>query len=294
LNYASAESVGDLLICIYAFQQTLYMMGETSIEPYYNSGTGFPPMDRIEGGLIQKGCGARHSVANNDNFVYFLADDRVVYQLAGSQVNPVSSIPISRLFQSYDEVFEAVGFCYTLYGQNFYHITLQGRTWVYSESAGAWFELSVGLDDAPYPATSYAYCYQKHLVAAAGKVYELDDSGLFDTLPIVRERVTGTINAELLGQEYIGRELFQSRAEIIIKGIPPVNTVPKIMLTFSDDAGYTWSNERIITCGALGNYTWKAIAFQLGRFTDRVFKIRIADENRYSLHRMSGDFDVGN
>lgn len=293
LNYAAAESAGDLLICVYAFQQYVYMMGEATIEPWWNSGSGFPPFDRVEGGIIQKGCAARHSVSHNDQYLYFLGDDRIVYQLSGSSVNPVSTIPLARLFESYDEVFEAIGFCYTLYGQNYYHITLQDRTWVYSESAGAWFELSVGYDDAQYPATAYAYCYQKHLVAAAGSIYELDDSALFDDQPMVRERVTGTINAELLGQEYIGRELFQSRAEIIIKGIPPVNTEPKIMLSFSDDAGYTWSNERIITCGALGNYTFKAVAHQLGRFYDRVFKIRIADENRYSLHRMSGDFDVG-
>jgi len=84
-----------------------------------------------------------------------------------------------------------------------------------------------------------------------------------------------------------------SRLEIIIKGVPPLGDAPQIMLSWSDDAGYTWSNERILECGVLGNYTFKAVAHQLGSFYDRVIKIRISDNSNYSIHRVTGDIDVG-
>ena len=85
-----------------------------------------------------------------------------------------------------------------------------------------------------------------------------------------------------------------SRLEIIIKGVPPSGDAPQIMLSWSDDAGYTWSNERIINCGVLGNYTFKAVAHQIGSFYERVIKIRISDNSNYAIHRVTGDVDVGN
>ena len=295
LNYATAESAGDDLLRVYVFNQLVYMFGTDTIETWYNSGVGYPPFDRVEGGIAQTGCGAAFSVSSNDNYLYFLGDDRIVYQLSGIQARPISTIPLAQAFEGYEDVSDAVGFCYTLNGQNFYQISVGGASWVFSESAGGWFEASVGNDDRPHPATSYVYAFGKHLIADGGNLLELSTSeALYNGEPIIRERVTGLISGETLGQEYIGRPLFMSRCEIIIKGVPPLGDAPQIMLSWSDDAGYTWSTERIIECGELGNYTFKAVAHQLGRFYDRVFKIRISDENRYSLHRMSGDINVGN
>jgi hypothetical protein len=58
LNYATAESEGSALLRVYAWNQQLYMFKERAIEPWWNSGTGLPPVDRVEGGIIQTGCGA--------------------------------------------------------------------------------------------------------------------------------------------------------------------------------------------------------------------------------------------
>lgn len=294
LNYAAAESSGDPLVRPYVFNQRLYLFGSKTTEPWYNSGVGNPPFDRIDGGILQIGLGAANSIANNDNVLYFLGDDRQVYQLLDMQARPISTIPIAQALASYSDISDAIGFCYTLQGQNFYHLTVGGATWVYAETAGGWFEMSVGADDQQYPATSYVYAFEKHLIADGGDLLELSSSEpLYNGQTIARERISGLISGELLGADYIGRHLFMSRVEIIIKGAPPLGDAPQIMLSWSDDAGYTWSNERVITCGVLGNYTFKAVTHQLGDFYDRVLKIRITDPSRYSLHRVSGDIDVG-
>ena len=295
LNYASAESDGDALIRPYTYNQLLYLFGEKTIETWYNSGTGSPPFDRVQGGILQKGLGAADSVSHNDDYIYFLGDDRFVYQMRGIQAQVISSIPMSRAFQEYGGVSDGIGFCYSILGQRFYQLNVAGKTWVYNESSGGWFELTIRNTQTPYPATSYLYSNGEHLIAEGGKILRLDtSSGLYNGLPMVRERITGLISGELLGQDFIGSRLFMSRCEIIIKGSPPLGDAPQIMLSWSDDAGYTWSNERIIDCGELGNYTFKAVAHQLGMFCERVLKIRISDESTYSLHRVSGDIDVGN
>ena len=295
LNYAAAESEGDDLVRPYVFNQVLYLFGERNIESWYNSGVGNPPFDRIQGGIVQKGLSAADSVSSNDKFIYFLGSDRVVYRLAGAQATSITTIPIAAAFQAYADVSDAVGFCYKFSGQDFYQIQIGGDAWVFNESAGGWFQVTVDTNEAPHPATSYLYAYGKNLIAVAGDVLELSTAArTFNNRPIVRERISGLISGDLLGARFIGQRLFMSRMEIIIKGVPPLGDAPQIMLSWSDDAGYTWSNERIITCGKLGNYTFKAVAHQLGSFYDRVIKIRLSDDSNYSLHRVSGDIDAGN
>lgn len=295
LNYATAESEGDDLVRPYVYRQLLYLFGEKSIESWYNSGVGNPPFDRVEGGIIQKGLAAADSISHNDNFLYFLGDDRHIYQMADGYERSISTIPLVQAFEGYSEVeiAEAIGFCYSMAGQNFYHILVGGTAWVFNESAGGWFEATVGVDEDPHPAKGAIHAYGRHLIFDEGDVFELGGD-LYDGQPMIRERVTGLVSGELLGAEYIGRPLFMSRAEIIIKGEPPLGDAPQIMLSWSDDAGYTWSSERIIECGEQGNYTFKAVSHSLGRFYERVFRIRISDESNFAIYSMTGDIDAGN
>ena len=295
LNYASAESEGDDLVRPYVFNQVFYLFGERNIEPWYNSGVGRPPFDRIDGGIVQKGLGAADSVSSNDTFMYFLGDDRYIYQMSGSNVQSISSIPLASKFAEYDSIDDAVGFCFSYQGQQFYQLTVGGDTWCYNQNAGGWFELTYGSNELPQPTTSAINCYGKLLIANGGKVLEVDrETETYDGEPLIRERTSGLISGDLFQTpDAIGRRLFMHRLDIVIKGIPAINERPKIMLSWSDDAGFTFSNERIIECGELGNYTFQAKTEQLGSFFQRVIKIRISDDSRYSLHRVTGDIDIG-
>ena len=46
-----------------------------------------------------------------------------------------------------------------------------------------------------------------------------------------------------------------------------------MFLSWTDDAGRTWSNERTIMMGAIGDFTVRARALRLGRSRARAFKI---------------------
>ena len=173
LNYAAAESEGDDLVRPYVFNQTLYLFGERNTETWYNSGVGNPPFDRIEGGIVQKGLAAADSVSSNDRFIYFLGDDRLVYRLSGAQAQSITTIPIAATFQDYTSISDAIGFCFQFNGQDFYLIQISGETWVFNETAGGWFQLTAGINEAQHPATSYLNAYGKRLIAAGGDILEL-------------------------------------------------------------------------------------------------------------------------
>ncbi|WP_336948632.1 hypothetical protein [Acinetobacter junii] len=52
---------------------------------------------------------------------------------------------------------------------------------------------------------------------------------------------------------------------------------PKLMLSWSDDNGHTWSDNRLMPLGKKGEYRKRVIARRLGSGRDRVFKIRCSE-----------------
>jgi hypothetical protein len=68
---------------------------------------------------------------------------------------------------------------------------------------------------------------------------------------------------------------------------PPIysylGTDPKISLSYSDDGGHTFSPEREISMGKLGNYTRRCIWRRLGQSRDRVFRVTCKEPVKFNL-----------
>jgi hypothetical protein len=59
--------------------------------------------------------------------------------------------------------------------------------------------------------------------------------------------------------------------------VAPVGVNPQAMLRWSNDGGFTWSNENWTTIGAEGQYTNRARWRRLGWARDRVFEVVVTD-----------------
>lgn len=302
LNYATAESDADDLQRCYAFNSVLYNMGTKTIEPWYNSGQGNPPFDRFEGAMINVGLGAVHSVANDDDAIYFLGDDKQVYLLRGgasAAITPISTLPMAEAFKAYGTTSDAIGWCMNLDGQWQYHLTFpaEGKSWVYNVG-GEWFETSSGVNGGRGVANSYAYCYGKHLVAdyQNGNIYSLDpDTYTENGSPIIRQRDTAPIHGGLF--QAPGKTLTMNRFELIMEvgtGIlSGQGSDPVVMLSFSDDGGHTFSTEMWGQIGVMGDFLRKVEWHNLGSFDSRIIRIRTSDPVRYVIYSGAADIEVG-
>ena len=301
LNYAAAESHPDKIIRDYAYREELLFFGEKTIERWYNSGVGSPPFDRVQGGIIPVGLGAKHSVAHNDEAVYFLGDDKNVYQLVGYSKRKIVTIPIAHNFENSAEVSDAKGVCVTWEGQNFYIISFptKGETWAYSESANGWFQMG-HKTNGRHLVNSYAYCYGRHLFCdyRNADVLEWDidlatDNGDY----IQRVRHSGVIDGKLYGPQLAGKELFMSTLEIHLEtGIGSTTGQgedPQVMLQFSDDGGRTWSNELWASAGKIGAYQWQVEFEQLGCFHSRIIRLVMSDPSQWAIYHASANIEVG-
>jgi hypothetical protein len=72
--------------------------------------------------------------------------------------------------------------------------------------------------------------------------------------------------------------------------VDQVGTEAKVMLTWSDDGGFTWSNEHWATVGRRGNRFARVIWHRLGMSRDRVFRATFSDDVKFIL--IDARFDV--
>lgn len=305
LNNAQAESASDQLLRVYAYRETLYLMGggdndgKGTIELWYNSGQGNPPFDKIQGAVLNVGLDALHSVADNPDFVFFFGADKQVHTLTPgtTAVDTVISTPaMAEAFQNYAVTNDAIGWTMELQGQWFYCITfpIQNATWVYPVG-GEWFEWGTG--DGRIRANSYVYAFGKHLVAdvASGNIYELDADTYTDAgEKIVRTRDSAPLHGGLFKQD--GKKFELNELKIILEtgvGLLSGEAVnPQIAISFSRDGGKTFGTERFVKTGRLNRTRTEVILRNCGTFTECVIRVRVNDPIYWAIYNAAAEIDI--
>jgi len=299
LNAVGAESLPDDLVRDYWFDQVLYRFGTRSVELWYNSGVGSPPIARIEGGIFSVGTAAIHSIANTKDALYWLGSDRRIYKTKGGVEDIVSSSAISHAIEGYDTVDDCFVSEWVLEGKAFLSFTFpsEDRTWGFVEELGVngWFELSSGTDGGRFQADSFVNVYGKTLFGdlGTGKLFELD----IDTFDLggdvlQRRRIMTSINGKTLGQP--GKRVEMSRFELILEtGVGLVSgqgVDPLIMIEASYDGGKSFELGTWMRIGRLGETDIRAEWFNMRSFYDLIIRITTSDPVDYSIY--SGAIDL--
>lgn len=281
LDFKSAESSPDLLVRIFAFNDELWLFGERTTEVHYNSGVGDIPFVVRQNATIQRGCAAKRSVAQEDNTIFWLGEDRTAYRANGYSPQRISTHAIEQQLQSYTTVDDAEAFIYTQDGHKYYCLTFptEKQTWVYDIATQLWHQRR-SFDKGRWRATSHAFIYDKNLVGdfELGEIYELDletftDNGTtierLNTLPVNYDNDNRVIFASLKVDFDSGPGLVSGQGEN-----------PQVMMDFSDDGGRTFSKERFRNLGKIGEFLTRTVWRRLGQARQRVFRLKITDPVR--------------
>lgn len=299
LDYATAETNADDLVRAYAYNEIVYMLGDKTTETWWNSGTGRPPFDRLQGGGIPVGLGALHSVAQNDRFIYFLGDDNSVYRVEGSTEQNVTPDTLVKEFSEYDIVSDAIGQTLKFDGQEFYFLTFPtGRkTWIYPEG-GEWFQLSSGVSGGRYIGNSYAFAHRKHLISdyRNGNIYELKRDVYAENGAVIqRVRDSAPLHGGLINQP--GKMFELNRFELILEtGVGIISgqgSDPQVMLSISEDGGRTFGAEMWGAVGKSGQFQQRVEWHALGSMESAVFRITVSDPVFWSIHSAAAEIEMG-
>lgn len=276
LDFASAESSPDKLVSLIVDHRELYLLGEKTVEVWYNSGDSSFPFDRNNNAQVEIGLAAANSVVSMDNTIVFLSDRGTVIRLSGYSPQIISTRAIEYQI-SKEDISSARAFSYTHEGHNFYVLTFPaGRTWVYDAATGAWHSRK-SFGTPRWRANCHAVFDGRHIVGdfSTGRLYVLDmDVYTEDGMPIERIRVSQPIHAE-------EKTLFMSELEIDFDGgmgpLTGQGAAPQACLQWSDNGGRSWSQELWTNIGSQGAYGAQAIWRRLGSFRHRIFKLTVTD-----------------
>lgn len=288
-----ADVKPDDLVRDFVFEQTIWRFGKRTIEGWYNNPAVTPPISRLDGQILDVGVVSKHSIAATDEFFYWLGDDDAVYRARSGVKERISTDAISNLLYDVDNS-NAYAYTFTMQGQNYYCLTLPtlNKTFLFNESLGrdvGWSELSSGTGGFRYQGSSVLNVYGANYVAdeTNGKIYKLDfDTYTNDSNPILRNRVTRSINGELFGVK--GRRVQMSRLELLMETGTGLLTGqgenPRIMIEPSYDGGRTFDAGTWARVGRLGEHTLQVEWFSLRSFYDMILRITTTDPVNFTIY----------
>lgn len=260
---------------------------------YYNAGAGNPPFIPIQGAFAEFGAAALSATVQLDNSVFWIGQDErgtgVAYRLEGYSERRVSTHAVEFAWQGYTTVTDARAYTYQEEGHSFWVIFFPSanKTWCYDVSTQLWHErgswnTTSGVFDADH-SQSHTFNFGKHLVGdwASGNVYHQSASILTDNGNILKwMRRSPTQNDE---NHFIYFSDFEVDMQIGTGPQPPLTDgngnprQPQVILRWSDDGGFTWSNSYYLNCGYAGEYGKRVRKTMLGRARKRVWELSGTD-----------------
>jgi len=292
LDFASTEGDPDNISGLIANNRDLWIFNERSTEVFTNTGNADFPFERISGGFIENGCIAPGSIAKISGSVFWLSADAfgsgMIFGSSGLSPLKISTHAIETAISKYSNIKDAVAFTYQSGGHEFYVINFAEATWVFDLSTKTWHERTYNNSGNIERHRANFHSYNKilnyHLIGdyANNKVYRFNDQKYSDDgAPIVRIRAAPHISAS-------GNYLFCSQFNLDMEtgvGLDGIGdgTDPVAVLDFSDDGGHTWSNELEAKIGKIGEYKTRVIWNRLGKFRDRVFRIKISEKVKVAI-----------
>lgn len=280
LDYNNAYGLPDDTVAVLNNQRQIWVLGERSVEVYWNSGDTFP-LSKVDGAFIEFGCGAALTAQKMSGSVVWLSDNGQVLVATGYTPKRVSNFAVEQAIQDAGDYSAAEAFVYNMDGHIFYCLQIPGcsTTWCYDITTDQWHERAELVNGAfaKSRVTKYAHAYGKHVVAGgdSGEIYVYDnDTYTNDGDVLVRERTIPHLSYDL-------KRLAIPAFQLDIDGGRGLTTGqgsdPQVMLQVSRDGGWTWGNENWVTLGAIGAYRSRAIWRQLGQARDWVFRLRVTD-----------------
>ncbi len=277
LDFATAESSPDYLVRVFVDHNELWLAGINSTEVWQLTGGADFPFTAFGNAQLERGCGAAMSYAAEDNTVFFLGDDGIVYRADGYRPVRVSNTAVEEalLTATAGGKLAADALIYTWRGSKFYVLTIPGEmTLVHNISAGLWAR-----------AKTYNLPWWRVMGSAGHQSdYYLTPSGVCRLAAVNKDEGGILARGGISSPGYAdGRRIsvpeFFLDAEV---GRAATGITPQVMLRVALD-GETFGNEKWRTLGAIGKYLHRAMWRNLGQGRKPTLEIMVTDDFEFTV-----------
>lgn len=294
LSFIVKDGAPGQTVSIAADHLQLWVFSTLNAEIYYDAGNPPPgfPFNRIQGGFVQYGLASHAGVVNMQDGLFWVGrtagGQLVAYRNNGYTANRISDHAVESAWNDYTPAGMIYSSYYLQEGHEFFRLDFpdadggNGHTWVFDTATRVWHErLYWNSTLGQYQANPARYiCFAWGLWIAAdysnGNIYSQSLNELTDNGNLIRRQRKGSPLARTM--DWVTFHEFQLDMQMGI-GVPVTGQGdnPLVILRFSDDGGYTWSNEIPCSIGREGNTQARAMWRRLGNSRDRVFEVTITD-----------------
>jgi hypothetical protein len=297
LDTAFAESKPDGLLRVVALGSNLYAAGPQTIEIWRNTGeaVGFP-FSYLD--TIPRGIPSADAIAGfeNDwsNVIIFAGSDNVVYRINQAVAEPMSSVSVSKALEALADKTTLKAVVYSYQGHSIWALTSSDWTWCYDLSTGSWSErASYGRSN--WRAAASVKCFGSWVIGD-------DETGQFGFLdPNYGYEFGSPLTATVICPTMSG---FPSRASMsrldldilagvgVASGADPIETTPKVMISWSFDGGVTFGSSVLREIGKQGQYHRGVRVNRLGTASAKGLQIQIVMSDPVPFSFFGGDIVV--
>lgn len=287
LDFATAEGKTDLLVRVYAAQNELWLFGQETTEIWPLSGGADSPFSY--NAAMQRGCGAALSVVAEDNSLFWLGNDWIIYRADGFRPMAVSNPSVQEAINAVPEVSRALceAFSYTDGFNKFVNFTFPGYlTLQYNVATQFWnIANTFGQDDWDVLASQYSQC-DRYLtstgIARLARGINTDNGGIF--------RRGGTSPQLAAGNARVTLRTFLLDVEV---GRAVVGLEPQVMMRKAQN-GVSFGNERWRSLGTTGQYDRRVIWRGCGVGRRMTVEVWFTDDAEFSIMGAEADGDILN
>jgi hypothetical protein len=286
---ALKDSSTDNLITLQEQNRELWLIGERTSEVWFNAGNPNFAFSRIPGVGPQIGCAAKHSITRAGAQLVWLGRNEQGQNLVvcSSQYSwtKISTHAIEHAISQYPVVSDALAYAYEDEGHLFYVLTFPTAdvTWVFDFASNLWHQ-RLSYD----PVAGVFHRHRSNCYMDFGDVRIVGDYTTGQLHQMSRQFYTDAGNPirGIRRTPHVWKKASRERvffSQLQVEFTPGVGlqtgqgSNPQAMLRWSDDGGFTWSNEHWTTIGLAGETKNRAIWRQLGRARDRVWEVSFTD-----------------
>jgi hypothetical protein len=293
--YALKDSSTDNLVTLFENNRELWLVGERTTEVWYNAGGATFSFARIPGVGPQIGTSAAASITRAGSSLYWLArneqGENMIVATNQYTWQRVSNHAVEHAITQYPVVSDCISYAYEEEGHLFVVFTFPtaDATWVYDVTVSQNFQHPLWHQRASFNQSTGQYhrhlsnCFMNFADVRIvgdyqnGEIYQMSRQFYTDNgSPLRAQRRTRHVWNKPNRQR-----IFQSSLQI--EFTPGVGlqsgqgSNPQVMLRWSNDGGFTWSNEHWLPIGAAGVTKNRCINRLMGYARDRVYEINYTD-----------------
>lgn len=251
----------------------------------------------VQGAYANKGCVCKNSIAVYETVFFFYGTNGIIYAAENySSMKQISTSALLTMIKSWgtletqEDKDGVIGQIFTQDGHTYYMLKFKkfGKTLLYDMNTSSWSERETG-DGKEWEGELVVRRPNGEMVVSSSttdKLYLMDANIYTDNgVPICREFVFPTLRTEAKK-----RLFFYDLTLDVDVGLGPDDHV---MLSWSDDGGYTWTKTRMLKLGKVGQYKKKLQFRRLGSSSLRTFKVRFSTASMINVLSASISVEEG-